>query len=110
MLADIIKIHCLTHRKSFPMPRTSRVVVCRETADAHPFSSNFPFDGQWVYCCNCQTFIAWDQELSGISIRECPFCLSSLNPRVYTCDHCAVTMVDFDDQRETDAQALQRTG
>lgn len=98
MLADIIKIHCLIHRANFPMPRTSRSVVCRESADAHTLSSNFPYDGQWVYCCNCQTFNAWENNQSGISIKECPFCLSSMNPRIYACDHCAVTMVDFDDQ------------
>jgi len=98
MLADIIKIHCLTHHANFPMPRTSRAVVCRESADAHTLSSNFPYDGRWIYCCNCQTFIAWNKNDSGISVKECPFCLSSLNPRAYACDHCAVTMVDFDDQ------------
>ncbi|MDQ3012253.1 MAG: hypothetical protein M3X11_16275 [Acidobacteriota bacterium] len=98
MLADIIKIHCLIHRANFPMPRTSRAVICRESADAHTLSSNFPYDGQWVFCCNCQTFNAWEKALPGASIKECPFCLSSLNPRVYSCDHCAVTMVDFDDQ------------
>jgi hypothetical protein len=98
MLADIIKIHCLVHHANFPMPRTSRAVVCRESAHAHTLSSNFPYDGLWVYCCNCQTFLAWDKGQTGASIKECPFCLSSLNPRVYTCDRCAVTMVDFDDQ------------
>jgi len=98
MLADIIKIHCLVHRANFPMPRSSRSVICREGGDAHTLSSNFPYDGQWVYCCNCQTFNAWGKGPSGASIRECPFCLSSTNPRVYTCDQCAVTMVDFDDQ------------
>lgn len=98
MLADIIKIHCLTHRANFPMPRTSRTVICRESADAHTLSGNFPYDGQWVYCCNCQTFNAWEKSPTGVSVKECPFCLSSLNPRIYACDNCAVTMVDFDDQ------------
>ena len=98
MLADIIKIHCLTHRANFPMPRTSRSVVCRESAEAHTLSANFPYDGHWVYCCNYQTFMAWEIPPADISIKECPFCLSSLHPRVYACDHCAVTMVDFDDQ------------
>lgn len=98
MLADIIKIHCLAHHANFPMPRTSRTVVCRESAQAHTLSENFPYDGAWVYCCNCQTFIAWDKQRPDVSVRECPFCLSSLNPRVYACDRCAVAMVDFDDQ------------
>lgn len=98
MLADIIKIHCLVHHANFPMPRTSRAVVCRESAQAHTLSSNFPYDGAWVYCCNCQTFLACDKNQIGVSIKECPFCLSSLNPRAYSCDRCAVTMVDFDDQ------------
>src|SRR5947209_2687404 len=98
MLADIMKIHCLIHRANFPMPRTSRTVICRESADAHTLSSNFPYDGQWVFCCNCQTFNAWEKTLPGASINECPFCLSSLNPPIYSCDHCVVTMVDLDDQ------------
>lgn len=98
MLADIIKIHCLAHSATFPMPRTSRTVVCRESAEAHTLSTNFPADGFWVYCCNCQTFIAWENSQPGVSLKECPFCLSSLHPRIYVCDQCAVTMVDFDDQ------------
>jgi len=97
MLADIVKIHCLKHHANFPMPRTSRVVVCRESADTHTLSNNFPAEGSWVYCCNCQTFIAWDANRNGVSLKECVFCFSSLNPRAYTCDNCAVTMVDYDD-------------
>ncbi len=97
MLADIVKIHCLKHHANFPMPRTSRVVVCREGAETHTLSNNFPVEGPWVYCCNCQTFIAWDGSQEGVSLKECIFCLSSLNPRAYTCDNCSVTMVDYDD-------------
>ena len=97
MLADIVKIHCLIHQTTFPMSRTSRIVVCKEGAEEHVLSNDFPQTGLWIYCCNCQTFIAWQEDLPGISLRECPFCLSSLNPRFYSCDHCAVTMVDFDD-------------
>ncbi len=98
MLADIIKIHCLVHHANFPMSRTSRAVVCREGAEPHALSENFPYDGTWLYCCNCQTFIACDKQRQDLSLKECPFCLSSLHPRIYTCDHCAVTMMDFDDQ------------
>ncbi len=98
MLADIVKIHCLTHRANFPMPRTSRIVVCKEGAEEHVLSNDFPYSGWWIYCCNCQTFIAWKTEGADFSVKECPFCLSSLNPRLYACDHCAVTMLDFDDQ------------
>ena len=97
MLADIVKIHCLKHQANFPMPRTSRVVVCREGGEAHTLSNNFPAEGPWVYCCNCQTFIRWDGSREGVSLKECIFCLSSLNPRAYTCDNCSVTMVDYDD-------------
>ncbi|MFN0109033.1 MAG: hypothetical protein ACKVZH_09310 [Blastocatellia bacterium] len=79
------------------MPRTSRSVVCREGSEVHTLSNNFPAEGSWVYCCNCQTFIAWDKDILGVSLKECIFCLSSLNPRAYSCDHCAVTMVDYDD-------------
>jgi hypothetical protein len=80
------------------MSRTSRTVVCKEGGEEHTLSSNFPNDGLWVYCCNCQSFIAWDTSRGNASVHECPFCLSSLNPRLYSCDHCAVTMVDYDDQ------------
>ena len=97
MLADIVKIHCLKHQANFPMPRTSRTVICREGSDAHTLSNNFPAEGPWIYCCNCQTFIAWDNDRSDVSLKECVFCFSSLNPRAYSCDHCAVTMVDYDD-------------
>ena len=79
------------------MPRTSRVVICREGVETHTLSDNFPAEGTWVYCCNCQTFIGWDDSRNGVSLKECTFCLSSLNPRAYTCDNCAVTMVDYDD-------------
>lgn len=79
------------------MPRTSRTVICREGSDAHTLSNNFPAEGPWIYCCNCQTFIAWDNDRSDVSLKECVFCFSSLNPRAYSCDHCAVTMVDYDD-------------
>lgn len=98
MLADIVKIHCLKHRADFPMSRTSRIVVCKEGAEEHTLSDNFPYSGSWVYCCNCQSFIAWDVSRADVSVTQCPFCLSSMNPRLYACDHCAVTMVDFDDQ------------
>lgn len=98
MLADIVKIHCLRHRVNFPMSRTSNVVVCKEGDEEHVLSDNFPHNGHWIYCCNCQTFIAWDPDEASISLKECPFCLSSLNPRMYACDNCAVTMLDFDDQ------------
>src|SRR5262245_59101744 len=98
MLADLIKIHCLRHGATFPMPRTSRIVVCKEGDEEHLLSSNFPNQESWVYCCNCQTFIAWDHLRADVSIKECPFCLSTLNPRVYCCDHCSVTTVDYDDQ------------
>jgi hypothetical protein len=98
MLADIVKIHCLTHRADFPMSRTSRTVVCKEGAQEHILSDNFPYSGSWIYCCNCQTFFAWDIGRADVSVRQCPFCLSSLNPRLYACDHCAITMLDFDDQ------------
>lgn len=98
MLADIVKIHCLRHRVNFPMSRTSNVVVCKEGAEEHVLSDNFPHNGRWIYCCNCQTFIALDPDDERVSIRECPFCLSSLNPRMYACDNCAVSMLDFDDQ------------
>ncbi|MCI0390568.1 MAG: hypothetical protein MOB07_17625 [Acidobacteria bacterium] len=98
MLADIVKIHCLTHHANFPMSRTSRIVVCKEGADEHTLSENFPYSGAWIYCCNCQTFIAWEIGRASVSIKQCPFCHSSLNPRLYVCDHCAVTMLDFDDQ------------
>lgn len=98
MLADIIKIHCLSHRANFPMSRTSRTVVCKEGGDEHVLSDNFPYSGLWVYCCNCLTFIAWNTGRGDVSVKECPFCLSSLNPRLYACDHCAVTMLDFDDE------------
>lgn len=97
MLADIVKIHCLTHRANFPMSRTSRVVVCKEGAEEHILSSDFPSSGLWIHCCNCQTFFAWEMDRTDVSVKECPFCLSSLNPRLYACDHCAVTMLDFDD-------------
>lgn len=97
MLADILKIHCLRHQSNFPMPRTSRTVVCREGADEHVLSNNFPNEGLWIYCCNCQSFIAWEKNDNGFSIKECVFCLSSLNPRAYACDHCAIVMVDYDD-------------
>ncbi|HKQ77409.1 MAG TPA: hypothetical protein VJ810_27165 [Blastocatellia bacterium] len=98
MLADIVKIHCLTHHANFPMSRTSRIVVCKEGADEHTLSDNFPYTGSWIYCCNCQTFVAWEIGRASVSIKQCPFCHSSLNPRLYVCDHCAVTMLDFDDQ------------
>jgi hypothetical protein len=97
MLADIVKIHCLKHHAAFPMPRTSRVVVCKEGGDEHTLSDNFPYSGSWIYCCNCQTFIAWDTRHGNVSVKQCPFCLSTVNPRLYTCDHCSVTMLDFDD-------------
>ena len=97
MLADIIKIHCLTHHAAFPMPRTSRIVMCKEGDDEHILSDNFPYSGSWIYCCNCQTFIAWEIGRANVSIKQCPFCLSTINPRLYTCDHCSVTMLDFDD-------------
>jgi len=80
------------------MSRTSRIVVCKEGADEHTLSNNFPYSGSWIYCCNCQTFIAWEIGRGSISIKQCPFCHSSINPRLYVCDHCAVTMLDFDDQ------------
>ena len=98
MLADIVKIHCLTHHANFPMSRTSRIVVCKEGADEHTLTDNFPYSGSWIYCCNCQTFVAWEIGRASVSIKQCPFCHSSLNPRLYVCDHCAVTMLDFDDQ------------
>ena len=98
MLADIVKIHCLIHRANFPMSRTSRIVVCKEGAEEHVICNDFPHSGAWIYCCNCQTFIAWETRRTDISVKECPFCLSSLNPRLYACDRCAVTMLDFDDQ------------
>ncbi|MGE0126956.1 MAG: hypothetical protein AB7U82_02535 [Blastocatellales bacterium] len=98
MLADIVKIHCLKHHADFPMSRTSRIVVCKEGAEEHTLSDNFPYSGSWVYCCNCQSFIAWETGRADVSVTQCPFCLSSMNPRLYACDHCAVTMVDFDDQ------------
>jgi hypothetical protein len=98
MLADIVKIHCLTHRANFPMSRTSRIVVCKEGPQEHVLCNDFPSNGLWVFCCNCQTFIAWESDRNGVSIKECPSCLSSLNPRLYSCDHCTVTMLDFDDQ------------
>lgn len=79
------------------MSRTSRTVVCKEGPDEHTLCSDFPNTGLWIYCCNCQTFIAWDTARTDVSVRECPFCLSSLSPRLYCCDHCAVTMLDFDD-------------
>jgi hypothetical protein len=97
MLADIVKIHCLTHRANFPMSRTSRIVVCKEGPQEHELSNDFPSNGIWVFCCNCQTFIAWEYGRN-VSIKECPSCFSSLNPRLYSCDHCSVTMLDFDDQ------------
>ncbi len=97
MLADIVKIHCLTHRANFPMSRTSRIVVCKEGADEHTLTDNFPYSGSWIYCCNCQTFIAWEIGRASVSVKQCPYCHSSINPRLYVCDHCAVTMVDFDD-------------
>jgi hypothetical protein len=97
MLADIVKIHCLKHHAAFPMPRTSRVVVCKEGGDEHTLSDNFPYSGSWIYCCNCQTFIAWEIGRANVSVKQCPFCLSTINPRLYTCDHCSVTMLDFDD-------------
>jgi hypothetical protein len=98
MLADIVKIHCLTHRANFPMSRTSRIVVCKEGSEEHVLCNDFPSTGLWVFCCNCQTFIAWESDRRGVSVKECPSCLSSLNPRLYSCDHCSVTMLDFDDQ------------
>jgi hypothetical protein len=98
MLADIVKIHCLTHHANFPMSRTSRIVVCKEGAYEHTLSDNFPYSGSWIYCCNCQTFVAWEIGRGSVSVKQCPFCHSSLNPRLYVCDHCAVTMLDFDDQ------------
>jgi hypothetical protein len=97
MLADIVKIHCLKHHAAFPMPRTSRVVICKEGGDEHTLADNFPYSGSWIYCCNCQTFIAWEIGRANISVKQCPFCLSTINPRLYTCDHCSVTMLDFDD-------------
>lgn len=97
MLADIVKIHCLKHHADFPMSRTSRIVVCREGPEEHILSDDFPYSGSWLYCCNCQSFITWEISSGEVSIKQCPFCLSSLNPRLYTCDHCAVTMLDFDD-------------
>ena len=79
------------------MPRTSRIVICKEGGDEHTLSDNFPYSGSWIYCCNCQTFIAWEIGRANVSVKQCPFCLSTINPRLYTCDHCSVTMLDFDD-------------
>ncbi|MBO0720109.1 MAG: hypothetical protein J2P41_04765 [Blastocatellia bacterium] len=80
------------------MSRSSRIVVCKEGPQEHELSNDFPTSGLWVFCCNCQTFIAWESGRPGVSVKECPSCQSSLNPRLYTCDHCSVTMLDFDDQ------------
>jgi hypothetical protein len=80
------------------MSRTSRVVVCKEGPGEHFLCNDFPSTGLWVFCCNCQTFISWETDRKEVSIKECPACLSSLNPRLYSCDHCSVTMLDFDDQ------------
>src|SRR5262245_65713520 len=70
MLADIIKIHCLKHHAAFPMPRTSRIVICKEGDDEHTLSDNFPYSGSWIYCCNCQTFIAWEMGRANVSVKQ----------------------------------------
>ncbi len=80
------------------MSRTGRIVLCKEGAEEHLLSDNFPYSGSWIYCCNCQSFIAWEIGRAEVAFKQCPYCLSSLNPRLYACDHCAVTMLDFDDQ------------
>lgn len=96
MLADLVKIHCLTHRANFPMSRSSKIVICKEGREEHVLCNDFPHSGLWMYCCCCQTFIAWQKGRTDISIKQCPVCFASLNPRIYVCDHCSVTMMDFD--------------
>jgi hypothetical protein len=94
---DIIKIFCLTHRANFPVLLSEAPIVCAEGEQEHLLSNQFPNEGNWLYCCNCRNFRLIAPDQNGREVTQCPACGCGENARLYTCDQCNVTMVDFDD-------------
>ena len=94
---DLIQVFCLTHRANFPVLLSGSKIACEEGGSKHILSNHFPTEGNWLYCCNCRNFWLIAPEQFGMYVTQCPACGCGENARLYTCDQCNVTMVDFDD-------------
>jgi hypothetical protein len=86
-----IRVYCPRDGEHFEALAVGKIVCA---ADAHVLAEQFPFDGFWEYCCDCERFYPLElarekREKDGSPADCCLTCASDLI-RHYLCDECNV--------------------
>jgi hypothetical protein len=81
-----LRIYCPTHKVNFTVMEASRIVCA---AEGEVLAKNFPYEGLWEYCCDCQTF--WPSEIANGREADdhCQVCSRKIAHR-YFCDRCRI--------------------
>lgn len=89
-----LRVYCPTHRINFEVPESARI-LCE--SGGHALALDFPHEGFWEYCCDCQVF--WPSELDkGAKAKEsCPVCTRP-TARRYLCQECKLVSIESDDR------------
>jgi tetratricopeptide (TPR) repeat protein len=99
-----LRVYCPTHKVSFSVLEASQI-VCAGGGEA--LAENYPYDGFWEYCCDCQSL--W---LSNLSKSEktgglCLVCSREIKRR-YICVQCKVISLESDEEVKRKAFSITR--
>ncbi len=87
-----IRLFCIRHKLGFRLPRGNRRIVC--PLGFHFLGREWPYEGTWFYCCDCQRFWPYAQA-SELPPNACP-CCDRRFVRGYLCDRCHVLSMESD--------------
>jgi hypothetical protein len=88
-----LRVYCPTHRINFEVPESGRI-LCE--SGGHALALNFPHEGFWEYCCDCQVFWPSEIDKGGKAKESCPVCTRT-TARRYLCHECKVVSIESDD-------------
>lgn len=88
-----LRVYCPTHRINFEVPESGRI-LCE--SGGHALALNFPHEGSWEYCCDCQVFWPSEMDKGGKAKESCPVCTRT-TARRYLCHECQLVSIESDD-------------
>lgn len=91
---QVLRVYCPTHRIHF---QTLRAATIPCEAEGHTLALNFPHEGLWEYCCDCQNFLPSELVGGGKGKERCQNC-ERHTARLFLCDVCAVLSLDSDER------------
>lgn len=88
-----LRVYCPTHRINFEVPGSGRI-LCEN--GGHALALDFPHEGFWEYCCDCQVFSPSELDKGGKARESCPVCTRP-TARRYLCHECKLLSFESDD-------------